>query len=330
MHTKQYAAGILQNDRVILARAISLAESTRTTHRKQILALLQTLRTYQPDNTIRIGITGLPGAGKSTFIEAFGQYLTSTGKKVAVLTVDPTSPLHKGSILGDKTRMNELSRNPMAFVRPSASGTMAGGVARHLRESVLLCEAAGYEIILIETVGVGQAETAVKNMVDFFMLLTLAGAGDDLQGIKRGIMELVDAVIITKADGDNLKHAQRACAMVQQALQLLEQPESGWKPRALTCSAMERNGLHQIWSTIEQHYQLTCENGFRMHNRNRQQVQWMYELVQHELNSFLQRKLKLTSLLKKAEHQVTSAQTLPQYAAFYVMQEVKKKLTIKK
>jgi LAO/AO transport system kinase len=321
-----YLEGILQRNRVMLARAISLAESTRPADRKLVLALLEALRPHMPAHTIRVAITGLPGAGKSTFIEAFGQHLTARGKNVAVLTVDPTSPLHKGSILGDKTRMNELARNPLAFVRPSASGRGQGGVAPHIREAMWMCEAAGYEIVLLETVGVGQAETAVKNMVDFFMLFTLAGAGDDLQGIKRGIMEMADAVVITKADGENLKPAQQARTLMQHALHLLEPPESGWTPQVVICSAFTGKGLDDIWKMIEQYYQLTRQNGYLEQNRSTQLVNWMQELVQGELQSFLQQSLKLNLLLKKAGQEVISGKSLPQQAASRVMEKIKHEL----
>ncbi|GIV36667.1 MAG: ATPase/protein kinase [Cyclobacteriaceae bacterium] len=326
LSAKHYLDGIRKGDRVILARAISLAESTRITHRKLLMKLLQSLYKHLPGNTIRIGITGLPGAGKSTFIEAFGQYLTAQGKRVAVLTVDPTSPLNKGSILGDKTRMNELARNPLAFVRPSASGHAAGGVARHLRESVWLCEAAGYEVILLETVGVGQSETAVKNMTDFFMLLTLAGAGDELQGIKRGIMEMADAVVITKADGDNVQPARRAQAVVQQALHLLQQSESGWMPRALTCSALEGRGLEAIWNMVQDYFEQTRKSGYYLQNRLEQQKAWLRDLVHNDLQQWMQRTLHVERMLKKAEQQVAAGQALPQQAANAVMKELRKKL----
>lgn len=227
--TEEYANGIASGDRVILAKAISLAESSLPEDQKQSTELLARLNLKTVD-TIRIGITGVPGVGKSTFIEAFGKHITSLNKKIAVLTIDPSSQLTKGSILGDKTRMDELSKNPLAFIRPSASGNTLGGTTGRTRECIILCEAAGYEVIVVETVGVGQSETGVKNLVDFFLLLMLAGAGDELQGIKKGIMEMADAMVITKADGDNVKRAKEAQADYQHALHLFSDSASGWKP----------------------------------------------------------------------------------------------------
>jgi LAO/AO transport system kinase len=246
--TEEYAKGIISGDRVILAKAISLAESSLTEDQQQTAELLAHLT--HKNTAIRIGITGVPGVGKSTFIEAFGKYVTSLNKKIAVLTIDPSSQLTKGSILGDKTRMDELSKNPLAFIRPSASGNTLGGTTGRTRECILLCEAAGYEVIVVETVGVGQSETGVKNLVDFFLLLMLAGAGDELQGIKKGIMEMADALVITKADGDNVKRAKEAQADYQHALHLFSDAASGWKPKVLTSSALENKGIKEVWDTI--------------------------------------------------------------------------------
>jgi LAO/AO transport system kinase len=272
----QYVRGITSGDRMILAKAITLVESTLA--EDQLLAA-EVVDTILPNtgNAIRIGITGVPGVGKSTFIEAFGMHLISLQKKIAILTVDPSSQFTKGSILGDKTRMEELSKNPMAFIRPSASGNILGGVAGKTREAMLLCEAGGYEVILIETVGVGQSEVSVRNMTDFFLLLMLAGAGDELQGIKKGIMEMADAVVITKADGDNIKHATEAQAEYQHALHLMPFKKSGWIPPVLTSSAVTKAGIPEIWKSILAFKKKTSENGFFEQNRHVQNITWFHE-----------------------------------------------------
>lgn len=228
-------------------------------------------------NSIRIGITGVPGVGKSTFIEAFGKLLTALDKKVAVLAIDPSSSLSKGSILGDKTRMNELSRDPNAFIRPSASGSSLGGVAQKTKESIVLCEAAGYNVIFVETVGVGQSETAVNNMVDFFLLLKLAGAGDELQGIKRGIMEMADAIVINKADGSNVKNAKSAKAEFTRALHLYPPKENGWVPKVLTSSALENNGIDAVWKLIQDFKKTTEKSGHFKKQRKLQDKSWFTE-----------------------------------------------------
>jgi LAO/AO transport system kinase len=225
----------------------------------------------------------VPGVGKSTFIEVFGKYLTGLGRKTAVLAVDPSSQRSKGSILGDKTRMETLSHDPLAYIRPSPASHSLGGVTRKTREAMLLCEAAGFEVVLVETVGVGQSETAVRAMVDFFLLLMLAGAGDELQGIKKGIMEMADAIAITKADGDNSRKAGLAQAEYQNALHLFPPSGNGWEARVLTCSALDNLGIAPLWQLIEEHRQLTQQNGFFDQNRQQQQLQWMHETVQQAL-----------------------------------------------
>ena len=245
----ELVANILKGDKTALSRAITLVESTNPAHATTANAVIEKCITHS-SKSIRIGITGVPGVGKSTFIEQFGKQLTAMGKKVAVLAVDPTSSRTKGSILGDKTRMQELVKDTNAYIRPSPSGDSLGGVARKTRESIVLCEATGYDIILIETVGVGQSETAVHGMVDFFLLLKLAGAGDELQGIKRGIMEMADAVVINKADGDNLQRARKAKTEFTRALHLLQPQENGWTPKVMACSAIENKGLDKVWETI--------------------------------------------------------------------------------
>ncbi len=285
----EYLQGIEQSDRVVLAKAITLAESHLPADRALMDAVMNAILP-QTGKSIRIGITGVPGVGKSTFIESFGKYITETEKrKVAVLTVDPSSKLTRGSILGDKTRMEELAKNPLAFIRPSSSGEALGGLTGGTRAAIHLCEAAGYEIIIVETIGVGQSETAVKSTVDFFLLLMLAGAGDELQGIKKGIMEMADAIVITKADGENKNKATLAQAEYQHALHLLNTQPSSWTPKVLTCSAVLGDGIDVIWKMINDFKVMLKENGSFESNRQEQQVAWMrdcfYDLLQTEILS---------------------------------------------
>jgi len=279
--------GIRIGDRTILARAITLAESTRSADQKKINTVLTRLLPYT-GKAIRIGITGVPGVGKSTFIEVFGEHLAGIGKKIGVLTVDPTSQKTKGSILGDKTRMDRLSRNPNVFIRPSPTGLALGGVTSHTREAILLLEAAGYDVILVETVGVGQSETQVRSMVDFFLLLVLAGAGDELQGIKKGIMEMADGIVVTKSDGENLKAAKQAQADAFQALHFQEAPTSGWKTKVLTTSATEGKGIDEVWKMICEYEKFTTQSGYFPANRVNQQEQWLEESVEHRFRELLQ------------------------------------------
>lgn len=244
------SAGVQARDATLLARAITLVESTAAQHAADAAELMKTLLPHR-DHSVRVGITGVPGVGKSTFIEAFGLYLCEQGHRVAVLAVDPTSVVSGGSILGDKTRMEKLSRHPAAYIRPSPSGGALGGVTRKTRETITLCEAAGYDVILIETVGVGQSEIAVRSMTDFFLLLALTGAGDELQGIKKGIVEMADAIAVTKADGDNLVAAERLQLELSQVLHLLAPATVGWKPEVLTCSAVKGSGIPEVWAVVE-------------------------------------------------------------------------------
>lgn len=245
-----YAKGIRAGDVTVLAQAITLIESTSARHAATAADLLRLLLPHR-DRTVRIGITGVPGVGKSTFIEAFGLYLCETGHRVAVLAVDPTSAISGGSILGDKTRMENLSRHPSAYIRPSPSGGALGGVTRKTRETITLCEAAGYDVILVETVGVGQSEIAVRSMTDFFLLLALTGAGDDLQGIKKGIMEMADGIAVTKADGDNVIAAEQLRLELLQVMHFLTPATPGWKPEVLTCSSVKGHGIDGVWAMME-------------------------------------------------------------------------------
>jgi len=262
---------------VALARAITLVESTNPGHFDHAQEVIEACLAI-PSESTRIGITGVPGVGKSTFIEVFGNTLIQAGHRVAVLAVDPTSSISKGSIMGDKTRMPTLATNKDAFIRPSPSGTSFGGVARKTRESIILCEAAGYDIILVETVGVGQSETAVHSMVDFFLLLKLAGAGDELQGIKRGIIEMADAIVINKAEGANIKQAKHAQTEFRRALHLFPPKPGGWIPEVLTCSAIEHTGISEIWDMIQKYIILSKKDGSLKQKRSEQNRYW---LMQH-------------------------------------------------
>jgi LAO/AO transport system kinase len=299
----EYASGIAAGDRVVLGKAISLIESNLPADQQEAVQLLEKI-SDNAGGSIRIGITGVPGVGKSTFIEAFGKFVTGQQKKIAVLTIDPSSQLTKGSILGDKTRMADLSKNPNAFIRPTASGNTLGGVSNKTREAMLLCEAAGFDVIIIETVGVGQSEVAVKSMVDFFVLLMLAGAGDELQGIKKGIMEMADAVLITKADGDNVKHATEAQAEYQHALHLLPSTGSTWKPKVLTCSALTNKGIAETWEMIVKYKDQAMQSGFLEENRIKQNASWLQEYFQHLLNNDFKRFTDVQNELLDLEKQI--------------------------
>jgi len=315
---QEYATGIRSGDRIVLAKAVTFVESNLHEDQQQVSLLVEKIIQYT-GNSIRIGITGVPGVGKSTFIETFGKYITTLGKKIAVLTVDPSSQLTKGSILGDKTRMEELSKNPLAFIRPTASGTTLGGVAKRTREAILLCEAAGYDVIIVETVGVGQSEVAVKNMVDFFLLLMLAGAGDELQGIKKGIMEMADAVVITKADGDNIKSATNAQAEYQHALHLLPPSSTGWKKEVLTCSALQNRGIEEIWKLIVRFHTQSLSSGNFKENRVQQNVKWFQEYLDQLLRMDIQRLATVKNELTHLEKQVASQKISAQAAAHHLL-----------
>jgi len=281
----EYAAGLLAGNRVLLSRAITLVESTLPSD--QVLAQ-QVLATVLPHSgrALRLGITGVPGVGKSTFIEALGLYVVEKlGKRLAVLAVDPSSPRGGGSILGDKTRMPQLAAHPRAFIRPSPSSGSLGGVARATREALLLCEAAGHDVIFVETVGVGQSETTVHGLVDFFLLLMLAGAGDELQGLKRGIMEMADALLITKADQGNETAARRARGEYQNALNLFPHAPSGWHPPVLLTSALTGAGVPEVWEMLEKYVAQTQANGFFQRRRQEQQLQWLQHTIAQELEA---------------------------------------------
>lgn len=317
---QDYAREISQGNRVVLAQAITLVESKRDQDRVLAEQLVERLLP-STGNSVRVGITGVPGVGKSTFIETFGKYLTSLSKKIAILTIDPSSVKTKGSILGDKTRMEELARDPLAFIRPTAAGHTLGGVADRTREAILLCEAAGFEIIIIETVGVGQSETAVRNMVDFFLLLMLAGAGDELQGIKKGIMEMADGVIITKADGENVKRANQACSDFQYALHLFSESDSKWKSEVLTLSALEKKGIKEAWNLIEKYVQFTKNNLYFGHQRTQQDLIWFRESIQQLLIQQLSKSETIHSKMKLLEDQIVNKTVLPSRAAKEIIRD---------
>jgi LAO/AO transport system kinase len=280
----EFFTGIRGGNVTVLSKAITLIESVRPDHQELAQEIIMKCLPFS-GNSIRIGITGVPGVGKSTFIEALGGQITSQESKLAVLTVDPSSAKSKGSILGDKTRMEELSTNPRAYIRPSPSAGSLGGVARKTRETVILCEAAGYEIVFIETVGVGQSETAVHSMTDFFLLLMLPGAGDELQGIKRGIMEMADMVVVNKADGINIERAELAKIQYKNALHLFPDKISGWEIPVLTCSAASKTGITEVWGKILQYCQLTRQNGYFESVRKEQSLYWMDETIEEQLRN---------------------------------------------
>ena len=288
MEPQAYVDGILKGDRTILAQAVTLVESNLQQDQAIAQKVIEACLPYS-GNAIRVGITGVPGAGKSTFIEALGVMLCKQKKKLAVLAIDPSSERSRGSILGDKTRMQELSTIDNAFIRPSPSAGSLGGVARKTRESIVLCEAAGFDTIIVETVGVGQSETAAHSMVDFFLLLQVTGTGDELQGIKRGIMEMADGIVINKCDGNNVDKCQLAATQFRNALHLFPMPESGWTPQVLTYSGFYGYGIKEVWDMIFQYIDFVKASGYFEHRRNEQSKYWMYESINEQLrNSFFQ------------------------------------------
>lgn len=303
LSVNDFITGIKEHKTTILSKAITLIESSKDEHKIKAQEIIKHCLPLS-GNSIRIGITGVPGVGKSTFIESFGKYLTSKGNKVAILAIDPSSQRSKGSILGDKTRMETLSTDENAFIRPSPSAGSLGGVARKTQESIILCEAAGFNIIIIETVGVGQSEIAVHGMTDFFLLLMLAGAGDELQGMKRGIMEMADAISINKADGNNVAKANRAKAEYKSALHLFPPKESKVSPEVFTCSAIYQTGIPEIFDFIETHKKETTENGYFMQNRTMQAKYRMYESINEKLQNNFYGNIKIKKAVKEMENKV--------------------------
>jgi len=309
---------ILKGNITALSRAITLVESKNAAHLEKANTIIKACLPHA-NQSVRIGITGVPGVGKSTFIEAFGTYLTSQGKKVAVLAIDPSSSLTRGSILGDKTRMEDLVKDKNAFIRPSPSGESLGGVARKTRETIILCEAAGFDTIIIETVGVGQSETAVHSMVDFFLLLKLAGAGDELQGIKRGIIEMADAIAINKADGDNEKRAKLAKVEFNRALHLYPEKDSAWQPKVTLCSALHNQGIAEIWEIIEEYISITTKNNYGNHKRNEQNKFWLIQTIEEQLKSNFFNAPKIKDALQIQLQLIEANKTTPFAAADYLL-----------
>ena len=318
LSVSDYVDGVLNCDRALLAQAITLIESLNDDHRATSDAVLNELLIQNQDST-RIGITGVPGVGKSTFIERFGKQLTSLDHKVAVLAVDPTSSRTGGSILGDKTRMQELSRDKNAFIRPSPTSGTLGGVTRVTRETIVLCEAAGFDVILVETVGVGQSEIMVSQMVDFFLALMLPGAGDELQGIKKGILEIADMIAVNKADGEMKNAANRAVMEYQHALDILNPKSANWKPRSLSCSAYTGDGLVAIWETIRDYKRLLKDAGEWQEKRKSQQVEWMWAIIRERILSKIETNEKVQSLVPQLELQVAESKLTPALAALEIL-----------
>jgi GTPase len=310
----QLAADLRAGNRRALAKAITLVESTRADDQERAQRLLESLLPHT-GRAVRVGVTGVPGVGKSTFIEAFGLHLIGEGKRVAVLAVDPSSARSGGSILGDKTRMARLAVAPEAFIRPSPSGGSLGGVARRTREAMLVCEAAGYDVVMVETVGVGQSEIAVASMVDFFLVLMLPGAGDELQGIKKGILEIADVLAVNKCDGDNVTRAERAAAEYRSALRLFRHVSANWDPPVLTVSALEGRGMEEVWATIEEHRARLSASGELAARRRSQQQEWLWSMLRDGLEEHFRARTDVRRLLPELEAAVLAAKITPTEAA---------------
>ncbi|MCP3982907.1 MAG: methylmalonyl Co-A mutase-associated GTPase MeaB [bacterium] len=320
---KQYADAIRQGDRRSLARAITWIESTRPEHQSLAQGILEALVT-DTGRAARIGITGPPGVGKSTFIESFGLHLLSLGHRVAVLAVDPSSPVTGGSILGDKTRMEQLAQDDRAFIRPSPSGGALGGVAHRTREALLLCEAAGFDVVIVETVGIGQSEIAVRSLVDTFLVMLQPGSGDELQGIKKGALELADALVVNKADGEQKTIAERTRGEHEGALALLRQTTAGWKPRVLSVSSLERVGLPEVWETIQAHREALAASGELEARRRAQASQWMWTLVEEGLGRAFRAHPAVAEQIKRWEADVEAQRATPAAAARALLEAFRK------
>ncbi|MEG1749991.1 MAG: methylmalonyl Co-A mutase-associated GTPase MeaB [Tannerellaceae bacterium] len=305
--SSEFVEGILKGNITILSQAVTLVESAKHDHQQLAQEIIEKCLPYA-GHSVRIGITGVPGAGKSTSIDSFGMHLVREGRKLAVLAIDPSSERSKGSILGDKTRMEELSREKNAFIRPSPSAGSLGGVARKTRETIVLCEAAGFDTVFVETVGVGQSEIAVHSMVDFFLLIQLAGTGDELQGIKRGIMEMADGIIINKADGDNIDKANLAAAQFRNALHLFPPADSGWFPKVLTYSGYYALGIKEIWEMVAEYMAFTKKNGYFDYKRNEQAKYWMYESINETLRDTFYNNPSVEKMLTSTEQQVLNCE----------------------
>lgn len=317
----QFFEGIRSGDRMLIARAITLLESAADVHRNKALEVLEKCLPFS-GNALRIGITGAPGVGKSSFIETLGNHLVSENKQLAVLAVDPSSKKSKGSILGDKTRMQELSKSPSVYIRPTASGAHYGGIAAATRETILLLEAAGFDTILVETVGVGQSETAVHDITDVFVLLLIAGAGDELQGIKRGIMEMADFIAINKADGDNIDRAQIALGDVRRALHLFQLKDSGWNTTVETCSALTAKGIPELWQNIKAYQKHVIENGYLERNRKQQYMQWFNQYLNISLINHFNQNAEFKVAFQQYSLKVEKAEMLPPVAVQALLSKV--------
>ena len=316
----EFVEGIVKGDVTVLSQAVTLVESVKPEHQALAQEVIERCLPYS-GNSIRVGISGVPGAGKSTSIDVFGLHVLEKYEgKLAVLAIDPSSERSKGSILGDKTRMEQLSVHPKSFIRPSPSAGSLGGVARKTRETIILCEAAGFDKIFVETVGVGQSETAVHSMVDFFLLIQLAGTGDELQGIKRGIMEMADIMVITKADGENIHKAELAKTQYQGALRLFPVPESGWRPKVYTCSAYTKTGLEEVWKGVEEFLDFIQANGYFTHNRNRQNKYWMYETIDEVLKNSFYHNPQIEPRITELEQKVLDAKVSSFVAAHELLE----------
>ncbi len=307
LSVQDYVDGIVKGNVTVLSQAVTLVESLKPEHQAIAQEVIEKCLPYT-GNSVRIGISGVPGAGKSTSIDAFGLHVLKDGGKLAVLAIDPSSERTKGSILGDKTRMERLAVHPKAFIRPSPAAGSLGGVARKTRETIVLCEAAGFDKIFVETVGVGQSETAVHSMVDFFLLIQLAGTGDELQGIKRGIMEMADGIIINKADGDNITKAEQAASSFRNALHLFPPSESGWTPQVLTYSGFYEIGIKEVWDMVWSYMDFVKKNGYFQYRRNEQAKYWMYETINESLKNGFYHDPEISALLKNYEQEVLAGQ----------------------
>ena len=313
-HPQTYIDGVLAQERRVIAKTITLVESSLPAHQEVAQTIMDALLPHT-GNAVRMGITGVPGVGKSTFIDALGVHLIQEGYRLAVLAVDPSSAKSGGSVMADKTRMEKLSAEKQAFVRPSPSGGTLGGVAQKTRETMLICEAAGYDAIIVETVGIGQSESTVASMVDFFMVLMLAGAGDELQGIKRGILELADAIAINKADGDNVNHAKKAAKIFETALHLLQPPSTIWTPPVLTCSALEMSGIEEIWHTVLRHRETMSDCGALEHKRRTQPIDWMWSLIEEGIKDRFYSHPDIKPRLAQVTQAVEEGEIAPRHAA---------------
>ncbi len=316
----EYVSGVLAGKRRMLAKTITLVESNDPSHEKFGNEVIERLLDYT-GKSIRLGISGVPGVGKSTFIENLGMELIRRGKKVAVLAVDPSSQISHGSIMGDKTRMEELAAENSAFIRPSPSSGSLGGVARKTRETMLLCEAAGYDVVIIETVGVGQSEVMVGSMVDFFLVMMLPNAGDDLQGIKKGIMEFADTIIVNKADGDNVQSAKMAKRQYDDVLHILSNASKGWTPKAMTCSALNNEGVNEFVDVLFEHNKIVSGNGYLESKRREQRKEWMWNIIQNVLQSMFRRNKSVSTLLEEIEEKILSDKIPPTKAAGLILDE---------